>query len=644
MEKMKLCSANIVDMNIRKIEVLFPSCITESKTANGEVAKFVDFDLLRQELSNSIIEGAQERYQINWPGKRSSLVLANSSSSKTLRPNISESVDFDKTQNILIEGDNLDALKLLQETYLEKVKMIYIDPPYNTGNDFLYNDNFSESAIEYKDQTEQVDAAGNRMVANPETSGRYHSNWLSMIYPRLKLARNLLRNDGVIFVSIDDVEVDNLKKVMCEIFGENNFIGTFTVNSTPNARDYGHIGKMHEYVHFFAKNIEETSTNQLKVEDKTFKYTDEIGGFNIHPLYNSNEAFNSANRPNLFYPIFLNPNKKTADGFYQIGFEKDPDSIEVWPPKSEKNGVQFVWRWGKQKAAENFNKEILGYKTDAGQWRIVQKMRHTTKLIRSLIDSTLVSSRKGTAEVEELLNGKIASFPKPLKLIKDFIEVGTSENDLIMDFFAGSGTTAHATMEVNALDNGNRRYICVQLPEVCDEKSEAFSKGYKTIFDICKQRIINAGIEIKNQSGLLGFDVDVGFRVFKVDSSNMSDVYYSPDAVSQDLLSDQADNVKADRSPEDLLFQVLLDWGVDLSMPIHKETIQGKTVYLVDQNALAACFDSNGGIDEDFVKELAQKQTLRVVFRDAGFKSDSVKINVEQTFKLVSPSTEVKCI
>lgn len=644
MEKMKMHSLNGTESNIESLCLLFPNCVVEASDDHGNLSKKIDFDLLKQELSSVIVDQGAERYQINWPGKKAALLAANANISKTLRPIESESVDFKSTQNLYIEGDNLDVLKLLQESYLEKIKMIYIDPPYNTGNDFLYKDDFSEGSFEYKEKTNQIDEDGMRLVANTESNGRFHSDWLSMIYPRLKLARNMLRSDGVIFVSIDDGEVDNLKKVMSEIFGEKNFIGTFTVVSTPNARDYGHIGKMHEYVHFFAKDIEAAKTNQLAVEDKNFRFSDDKGGFNIHPLYNSNEAFTPANRPNLYFPIYAYPDKPINETFYQIGFEKTDTSIEIFPPKSEKNQVQFVWRWGKPKCSENFNLEIIGYKTDSGVWRIVQKMRHTTKIIRSVLDGSFVSSRRGTAEVEELLDGKIASFPKPLALIKTFIEAGTDEDDIVLDFFSGSGTTAHAVIDINSQDNGRRKFICVQLPELCDTGSDAFKAGYKNISDIGKERIRRAGNKIKQSSYITSPDLDVGFRVLKVASSNMSDVYYNPDAISQDLLSEQEDNVRSDRTQEDLLFQVLLDWGVDLSLPIANETIQGKSVFFVDQNALVACFDKQGGVDEDFVKELAKRQPLRVVFRDAGFKSDSVKINVEQIFKLLSPSTEVKCI
>ncbi len=643
MTKPKLHTPNLTAENIEKLAALFPNCVTEAKDEKtGQLKRAIDFDQLRLELSDHIVEGPRERYHLDWPGKREALLAANAPIAKTLRPCREESVDFDTTKNLFIEGDNLDALKLLQETYLGKVKMIYIDPPYNTGNDFLYRDDFSESAQDYFKRSNQKDEFGQRFYANTETNGRFHSDWLSMVYSRLKLARNLLSEDGVLFVSIDDTESENLKKVCTEIFGETNFIGTFTVVSTPNARDYGHIGKMHEYVHFFARNADTAVTNQLKVEDKSFRFSDEKGGFNVHPLYNSNEAFTPENRPNLFFPIYLHPDKPIGEVFYEISFNNNPNAVEIYPPKSEKNSVQFVWRWGRPKCAENFNKEIIGYKTDTGTYRIVQKLRHTTKLVRSVQDATSVSSRRGTAEVEEILGGKIASFPKPIQLIKTLVEVGSTDECLVMDIFAGSATTADAVIQLNSEDGGNRKFIMVQLPESCDETSEAFKAGYKTITEVGKERIRRAGKKISDGKYHEGWDKDIGFRVLKIDTSNMKDVYYAPGAVKQEQLDLYTDNIKEDRTPEDLLFQVLVDWGVDLALPIDQQTIDGKTVFFVDGNALAACFDPK--INEGLVKELAKCKPLRAVFRDSSYDSDSTKINVEQIFKLLSPETEVKSL
>ncbi len=644
MEKLKLHSPDLTAANIDKLADLFPNCVTETRDDKGVLKRAIDFDQLRQELSGSIVEGPQERYQLNWPGKREALLNANAPIAKTLRPCRDESVDFDATKNLFIEGDNLDALRLMQETYLNKVKMIYIDPPYNTGNDFIYEDDFAEDTDIYLERSNQKNEVGQRLVANTESNGRFHSDWLSMMYPRMRLARNLLREDGVVFISIDDNEAHNLKKLCDEIFGTENFIGQFVINSSPSAIDYGHLAKTNDYALFYAKRITETVTNQLIEEDKEFKYTDEVGPFNLYPLYNGNVAFNPKTRPNLYYPFYLNPTVKTSNDFYEICLEKKSGWIEVYPVVSRKEGIQRVWRWGRDKAREELNKEIVGYKTEDGEFRVVQKTRHTGKVIRSLQVDKDVSSRRGTAEVEKLFGRKLFPFPKPIELIKRFVAVGTELDSVVLDFFAGSATTAHAVMAQNAEDGGQRKFIMVQLPEICDETSEAFLTGHKTIAEISKERIRRAGTKVKEdnstKSGIQ--QLDIGFRVLKIDSSSMKKVYYTPDTVSQDLLAEQVENVREDRTPEDLLFQVLLDWGVDLSLPIVREDIGGKSVLFVDGDALAACFEI--GINEDFVKQLAGRKPLRVVFRDAGFASDSVKINVEQIFKLLSPTTEIKTI
>ena len=637
-------SPNLTQANIIRLRELFPGCVTEGrvKGEDGKVTYVVDFDLLRQELSDQIVEGPQERYQLNWPGKREALLTANAPIAKTLRPCRAQSLDFDTTQNLFIEGDNLDALKLLQETYLGKVKMIYIDPPYNTGNDFIYEDDFAENTEEFLKRSNQKDEEGNRLIANTEANGRFHSDWLSMMYPRLKLARNLLRDDGVIFISIDDNELYNLKRLCDEIFGESNFIGAFIVNSSPSAIDYGHIGKTHDYVLFYAKEILETRTWHLEEENKIFKYEDEIGPFNLYPLYNGNVAFNPTTRPNLYYPFYLNPANRYEKDFYEIGLDKKDGWIEVYPVTSQKEGIPRVWRWGKEKSKENLNREIVGYKTEDGAYRIVQKTRLTGKVIRSLQIDTEISSRKGTADLEDLFRRKVFIFPKPIELIRRFAAIGTNRESIVMDFFAGTSATAQAIMQLNAKDGGNRKFVMVQLPEPCNEESEAFRAGYKTIAEISKERIRRAGKKILEGECHEEWHKDIGFRVLKVDSSNLAEVYYTPDALNQQQLGLFTENIKADRTAEDLLFQVLLDWGVGLSWPICQATIQDKTVFFVDENALIACFDS--GVDEALVKELASFAPLRVVFRDNGFVSDAVKINVEQIFKQLSPGTEVKAI
>ncbi len=630
-------SRNITQDNIDKLKQIFPEVFNENK---------IDFDKLQAVLGENI-DTEDEKYRFTWNGKMNALRLSQTPSTGTLRPCKADSVEWDTTQNLYIEGDNLEVLKLLQNSYLNKIKMIYIDPPYNTGNDFVYKDDFKDNIENYKKITGQVDSDGNAISTNSDSSGRYHTNWLNMMYPRLKLARNLLSDDGMIFISIDDNEVNNLRKICDEIFGENNCQGLFVVNSTPNARDYGHIGKMHEFVLFYSKNSYCATTNMLPDEGKNFKYTDAVGGYNIHPLYNSNEAFTPKNRPNLFYPFYLYLDKPISDDFYEIGLSKHENSIELYPPKSLKNGVQFVWRWGKDKSSQNINKEIIGYKTAENEYRIVQKMRHSEKIIRSLLLDKSYSSRRGTAELEQLLNGKVFSFPKPVNLIKDLVKVATNENSIILDFFSGAATTAHAIMQLNSEDNGNRKFICVQLPEQTDEKSEAFKAGYKNICEIGKERIrraeekIKQEIEQENQQLKLGEEPkkvpDIGFKVFKLDSSNIKK--WNPDTKDlEQTLLDQINNYVDGRTEEDALYEIILKCGLDLTVPVEELNIQGKKVYSVGMGALIVCLDND--ITLEVANEIAKldtvfedKQNVTVVFKDNGFKDDSVKTNIKETIR-----------
>ncbi|SHH81218.1 adenine-specific DNA-methyltransferase [Desulfofustis glycolicus DSM 9705] len=626
MEKLKMHSPNLTQENIARIRELFPDCVTEGQGEGGQLRLAVDFDQLRQELSESIVEGPQERYHLNWPGKREALLTANAPIARTLRPCREESVYFDTTKNLFIEGDNLEALKLLQETYLGKVKMIYIDPPYNTGNDFIYEDDFAENAKEFLIRSNQKDEEGNRLIANTEANGRFHSDWLSMIYPRLRLARNLLRDDGLIFISIDDGEVHNLRKVLDEIFGEQNFVA---VNVWKKSYGGGakskHVIVLHEYVMMYAKCKDNLGTIVLPPDDgvlKYYKFKDEK--FNFRGPYRKQPlATNSMDeRPNLRFPIKWR-------------------GLEIWPEKQ--------WQWSKKRVDNALEQDELVFTQKKGGWTVDYKqyLKDEDGQIRGSKMFSICEgpyTQAGTGEINEMFgNGKIFSFPKPSKLIKHFVQI-TSSNDVILDFFAGSSPTAHAVMQLNAEDGGNRRFIMAQLPELCDEKSEAFKANYKNIAEISKERIRRSGKKILEGECHEGWKKDIGFRVLKIDSSNMTDVYYKPDAIEQGQLKLYSDNIKPDRKPEDLLFQVLLDWGVDLSLPIRKETIQGKTVFFVNEPPydLVACFDTS--VNEDLVKELARFEPLRVVFRDTGFVSDAVKINVEQIFKQLSPGTEVKSI
>jgi adenine-specific DNA-methyltransferase len=626
LQKLKMHSPDLTAANIAKLAELFPNCVTEAKGAKGELKQAIDFDLLRQELASSIVEGPQERYQLNWPGKREALLTANAPIAKTLRPCREESVDFDSTQNLFIEGDNLDALKLLQETYLNKVKMIYIDPPYNTGRDFIYDDDFADDTESYLMRSNQTDESGLRMVANTDANGRFHSDWLTMMYSRLKLARNLLREDGLLFVSIDDSEATRLRTLCDEIFGEDNFISQLVwKKSYGGGAKSKHAVVLHEYILMYGRQKENIGEIELPPNEdvlKYYKYSDakfeQRGPYRKQPL-----ATNSMDeRPNLRFPI--------AYGLH-----------EVWPDKQ--------WQWSQarvKQALENdelvFTRKLDGWTVDYKQYLKNEEGEVRGAKLYSLIEGPY--TQVGTSEIAKIFgNGKVFTFPKPSGLVRHILGC-IGKDGIIFDFFSGSASSAHAVMELNAKDGGDRRFILVQLPEVCDDKSEAYKLGYKNIAQIAKDRIRRAGQKIQQDNADTPniAKLDIGFRVLKIDSSNMNEVYYTPDAVTQEALPGLVDNIRADRSAEDLLFQVLLDWGVDLALPISQQTIAGKTVFFVDGNALAACFET--GIDEDFVKQLAAHKPLRVVFRDAGFVSDSVKINVEQVFKLLSPATEIKTL
>lgn len=647
MEKMKMHSPNLTQENIARIRELFPGCVTETQGDGGKVRLAVDFDQLRQELSESIVEGPQERYHLNWPGKREALLTANAPIAKTLRPCREESVDFDSTKNLFIEGDNLEALKLLQETYLGKVKMIYIDPPYNTGNDFIYEDDFVENSDEFLKRSNQKDEEGNRLVANTESNGRFHSDWLSMMYPRLKLARNLLRDDGVMFISIDDHEVHSLMRVCSEIFGEENFIAQLAVQLNPRGRHLDKfVAKTHESILIFVKDaINENAIHGIEKEGRMvdeYNREDERGKYRLLGLRNRNQSFNPTTRPKLYYPLFVNP----EDGSV-YSMRDDTFTDEVWPDAPD--GTKTCWTWGKEKVANE--SILLTAEKTANEWRIYRKDYlvgtdgvFAKTLVKSVWMTKEINNDHGRKTTKDLFGSAVMDFPKSTELLKTLIQIGTEENDLVLDFFAGSATTAHAVINQNAEDGGYRKFIMVQLPEPCDEKSSAYKAGFQSIAELSKERIRRAGKKSIECECHEGWNKDIGFRVLKVDSSNMADVYYTPDALEQGQLKLFTDNIKPDRKPEDLLFQVLLDWGVDLSLPIRKETIQGKAVFFVNEPPydLVACFDT--GVNEDLVKELARFEPLRVVFRDTGFVSDAVKINVEQIFKQMSPHTETKAI
>lgn len=625
MEKLKMHSPDLSQENIAKIRDLFPGCVTEARDeTTGQLRLAIDFDQLRQELSDTIVEGPLERYRLDWPGKREALIIASAPIAKTLRPVESESVHFDSTKNLFIEGDNLDSLKLLQLAYLGTIKLIYIDPPYNTGNDFVYEDDFSQGSEAYLIESMQVDDVGQKLVANTAANGRFHSDWLSFIFPRLRAARNLLTEDGIILVSIDDNEIHNLIAAATEVFGRENFLGSFVWRrrQTSDNRNYSRLSVDHEYVVAFGKSAA-SQLNGRGIDEG--KYTnpdnDPRGPWTSENLTGLATA---SQRPNLHFDI-VNP---------ATGISYPPSSARGWA-KSRESIAQLI--------AED---RILWPKSPSGRPRekkFLNKLKSQVTGFSSWLESEITGfNYNGTREVTELFGAKIFDFPKPIRFLASLIDQTTSEGDTILDFFAGAASTAHAVMDQCSKDGSNRRFMMVQIQEATKETSEAAQLGYVSIADIAKERIRRAGKKILEGDCHPDWNRDVGFRVLKVDTSNMKDVYYRPDELKQGDLLDMVDNVKDGRTSEDLLFQVLVDWGVDLTLPIHRETLQGKTVFFVDDNSLVACFDK--GVTEQLVKELAKREPLRVVFRDNGFVSDAVKINVEQIFRQLSPSTEVKSI
>ena len=659
MDKLRMQTANKADENFRKLAAMFPNAVTETINENGEVVRAIDKDVLMREIACTVVDGNEERYQFTWPDKKKSVLLANAPINKTLRPVredetvptgadsegkpycSSGSVNFDTTENLYIEGDNLEVLKLLQETYLGKIKMIYIDPPYNTGSDLVYNDDFSKSTTEYIASSGYLDEDGNRLVENLESNGRYHTDWLNMIYSRLRLAKDLLATNGVIFVSLDDNESANLKKICDEVFGAVNFIGQITVVGNPRGRDYGGVARMHDYL-FVYKKSPEAVINLIEDSENSFKMFDSLGGFELRELRNRNIKFNKENRPNLYYPFYINPATEDEHGLHEISLEPKDGWIELYPLESQ--GVNTVWRWGKQKSQENLNVNIKAKPMRNGSYMIVEKYREGRMMARSVWWDKDTNTEKGTLLVKELMEGKVFDYPKTVEMLMKTIEMGTDSDEgaYVLDFFSGSGTTAHAVMQLNAKDGGNRKFIMVQLPERTDEKSEAYKAGYKNICEIGKERIRRAGRKIKEDSPLTTQDLDIGFRVLKCDTSNMKEVYYNSAEYEASLFSRLEDNIKEDRTPEDLLFQVMLDLGVLLSSKIEETTIAGKKVFNVEDNYLIACFDSN--VTEETIKAIAKQKPYYFVMRDSSMANDSVATNFDQIFATYSPDTVRKVL
>ena len=641
---MKMQTGDVANENFRKLAELFPNAVTETIEENGEVVRAIDKDILMQEISTRVVEGNEERYQFTWPDKRQAMRLASTPIAATLRPCRDESVNFDTTQNLYIEGDNLDVLKLLRETYLGKVKMIYIDPPYNTGNDFVYDDDFAEDGDEFLFRDNQYDAQGNRLVQNTESNGRFHTDWLNMIYPRLKVAKDLLSDDGVIFISIDDHELYNLKKITDEIFGGANYLGTIVIKSNPRgSMSTAEIASLHENLLVYSKDRQFQSVIGHKLTesmDAEYKYTDSTGRYRLLGLRMRGGFWRRADRPKLYYPIFVAPSSG------EISLEKNSKyTIEVLPIQPT-TGEDGTWRWSTEKVLSEKDKLVAKEisRNSQSEWDIFQKdyldkgCERRTKA-KSIWDDSELNYQNGTTEVKNLLGKSgIFDYSKPICLLKKAIEmISINENDIILDFFSGSATTAHAVMQLNAEDGGKRKFIMVQLPEVCEEKSEAAKAGYKNICEIGKERIRRAGKKVVEEAGLTAADLDIGFRVLKLDSSNMEDVYYAPDKTSQNDLLSLISNIKPDRTPEDLLFQVMLEFGITLDSKIEETVISDKKVFKVAGNFLIACFDDN--VTDDVVKAIAQATPAYAVLRDSSFANDSVAANFEQIFATYSPDT-----
>ena len=637
MDKLRMQSSNGVEANITKIAQLFPDCVTETvDERSGQPKHLIDFEKLKQNLSDSVMSERAERYQFTWPDKSKAILLANSPINATLRPCREDSVDFDNTQNLYIEGDNLDVLKCLKETYLHKVKMIYIDPPYNTGNDFVYEDDFAQSSEEYLANSGQFDEQGNRMFTNAESNGRFHTDWLNMIYPRLKVARDLLTDDGVIFISIDDNEVENLRKVCDEVFGEQNFVDSLHWKKKKQPSFLAkHTAKVMEYVIVYAKNtfkleklsIEKVSDSNKKVININNKVSSRIFKPGVRV---KSEEQTGIIKAGVYTGRSMDVEYKN-DIYYENGRTTNEVEVVSKFSDSQSNIDTFI-----QKDLLYITKNFL-LRRDVGE-----EAAEKRKSITDLLLNDYGDNQESDKEFLELFDKKYFDYTKPIKLIYNLVKSNFTEEGIILDFFSGSATTAHAVMQLNSEDGGNRKFIMVQLPEKTEEKSEAFKAGYKNICEIGKERIRRAGKKIKEESPLTTQDLDTGFRVLKLDSTNMQDIYYSPKDISQADLFSQVDNVKPDRTGEDLLFQVMLELGATLDSKIETTTIAGKTIYNVAEGYLVACFDPD--VTDDVVKAIAQMLPAYAVLRDTSMKDDSTATNFEQIFKTYSPDTVTKIL
>jgi len=643
-ERLELKSVDGAQLNLDAFYQIAPSCFTEAKDPKtGKIKRVVNFDVLRQLLGDDTVEDATEAYEFNWVGKQEARAEVLRPINKTLRPVKEDSVDWDNTQNLYIEGDNLEVLKLLQKSYLGKVKMIYIDPPYNTGNDFVYHDDFAQTQAEYDEASGAVDELGNRYWKNTDSNGKYHSDWCSMIYSRLMIARSLLTDDGAIFISIDDNEQENLKRICDEIFGEANYIGKIAVvNNLKGRNDKKDIATCHEYLCIYGKTEFAAGGMPLTEEQKLkFDKRDEKGNpYQLRDLRKRGRPDRREDRPNMFFPIYYNVERKECSLEPQAGW------IEILPLRGD--GSDGRWRWGKDRVKQNLSILEPRYSHISGRWGIEhrvylnptlnpvcneddeEELEERVSKSKSFWMGGDLSSDVGRRQLKELFENAYFDYPKSIGFIINTLYMGAEQDSIILDFFSGSATTAHSVMQLNAEDGGNRKFIMVQLPEETPEDSEAYKAGYKNICEIGKERIRRAGKKIKEEHPEAK-DLDTGFRVFRVDDSNFEDVERTPKDYNQDQLDLFLNNVKSDRTDLDLLFGCMLDWGVKLSLPMSSEEVDGKMIYTVNDGDLVACFADK--VTDKVVKAMADKQPLRVIFRDSCFEQDADKINIYETFK-----------
>ncbi len=624
-EKLPLTSLDVKAEQIQKLKELFPEAFSEGNT--------IDWEKLKLTLGENVDIG-KERFGMNWPGKADCFKTIQEPSIGTLIPDREESIDFDKTQNLFIEGDNLEVLKLLQKSYLGKIKMIYIDPPYNTGNDFIYPDNYAENLSTYLEYTGQVDGEGKKFFTNTETDGRFHSKWMNMMYPRLFLAKNLLREDGVIFISIDDAEVDNLRKICNEIFGEENFVSQIIIQSNKRGQTYKEIAKTHEYLLLYAKS-DEFEIFELEKDEDSLPFEDIDGKYDLWELRNRNPKFGRFNRPNLYFPIYVSPLTLNEDGLAQISLEQTKEySVEVTPKNSE--GVDGCWRWERKTVMAAIDKGysvLVAKQRRDGDWNIYQKSRKNTTKAKTLWNDSGVISEQGTIELGKLGLKNIFDHPKPLELVKRVIKIGLGEKDIVLDFFAGSGTTAHAVLEANKESGGDRKFICIQLPEANHEESTQYKAGYKTIADISKERIRRSAKRVKEENPL--FSGDLGFKTFKLQPSNFkiwnAELEKNKDAI-QTALDLHVDHISPEAKQESVLYEILLKAGFELTTQIDKLSLEGKTVFSVAGGEMLICLEK--ALTHELIKAIAEKSPTRVICLDEGFQNnDQLKTNAVQIMK-----------